>query len=85
MAKAGLLHSEHWWLVVVELARLLNEVHLRRRLIHITNRWRLIDVPLRRRLIVDLRSLRNNVLHWQQVCVRKRWFRDAIVSHYRLP
>jgi hypothetical protein len=52
-------------LIVVELARRLEEAHLGRRLIHITDRRGLIDVPLRWRLIIDLRRLSNEILHGQ--------------------
>jgi hypothetical protein len=52
-------------LIVVQLAWRLNEVHLGRRLIEITD-WRgLIHVALRWRLIVDLRGLSNEILHGQ--------------------
>jgi hypothetical protein len=80
-----LLYPDCWWLIVVDLAGGLNQIHLRRRLIHVTYRRRLIHTPLQRWLIVDLRGLGNKVLHRQQVRVRQWRSWDIEVGHSELP
>jgi len=66
-------------LIIVQLTRRLDEIHLRRRLIQITD-WRgLIHIPLRWRLIVDLRRLRSVALGRHVARIWNRGFRDVEV------
>ena len=69
--------------MVVQLPRRLPEIGLWRRLIHITNNGRLVYISLRRRLIVDFRRLRHEILLRVVVSICQRRSRNIVVCHYR--